>query len=178
MTSPPASTWLAGLLLSLGLCRAAPGADEADLILCNGKVVTVDRDFSVRQALAVKCDRLLRVRTDEEVLKTRGPRTAMIDLGGKTVVPGLIDSHTHPTGACMNEFDHPIPGIETVRDVLDYVRSRAEALGAGKGVVVRQVFITRLEEQRYPTRDELDRGLPTTPCSSRPVPTPRSIRWP
>jgi hypothetical protein len=63
----------AGVLPSLG----PGGADEADLILLHGKVVTVDRDFSVRQALAVKGDRLLRVGTDEEVLKTRGPRAAM-----------------------------------------------------------------------------------------------------
>jgi predicted amidohydrolase YtcJ len=53
--------------------------------------------------------------------------------------------------------------METVRDVLDYVRSRAEALGSGKWVVVRQVFITRLAEQRYPTRDELDRAAPDNP---------------
>jgi predicted amidohydrolase YtcJ len=65
------------------------------------------------------------------------------------VLPGLIDSHTHPTGASMIEFDHPIPEMETIQDVLDYIRSRADALGAGKWVVVRQVFITRLKERRY-----------------------------
>src|SRR5262249_14118412 len=157
------SSWLAGLLFPLLLCGAVAGADEADLILHHGKVVTVDRNFSVRQALAVRGDRLLRVGTDEEVLKTRGPRTALVDLGGKVVLPALIDSPTHPTGASLTEFDHPIPEMETIRDVLDYVRSRAEALGPGKWVVVRQVFITRLEEQRYPTRDELDRAAPENP---------------
>jgi predicted amidohydrolase YtcJ len=163
MSTSRASSWFAGLLISLGLCGAPAGADEADLILHHGKVVTVDRDFSTRQALAVKGDRLLRVGTDEDVLKTRGPRTALVDLGGKMVLPGLIDSHTHPTGACMTEFDHPVPEMESVRDVLDYVRSRAQALGPGKWIVVRQVFITRLEERRYPTRDELDRAAPHNP---------------
>ena len=115
MTTPRAVCWLAGLLLSLGSGGAAVGADEADLILHHGKVVTVDRDFSIRQALAVKGDRLLRVGTDEEVLRTRGPRTEVVDLGGKMVLPGLIDSHTHPTGACMTEFDHPVPEMETIR---------------------------------------------------------------
>src|SRR5262249_6354833 len=124
MTMPHASSWLASLLLTLGLCGAAAGADEADLILHHGEVVTVDRDFSVRHALAVKGDRLLRVGTDEEVLETRGPRTTLVDLGGKMVLPGLIDSHTHPTGASLTEFDHPIPEMETIRDVLGYVRSR------------------------------------------------------
>ena len=71
MTTPRAYSWLAGLLLSLGLSGAAAGADEADLILHHGKVVTVDRDFSVRQALAVRGGRLLRVGTDEEVLLRR-----------------------------------------------------------------------------------------------------------
>ncbi len=163
MTTSRRPSRFAGALLSLGLCGVAAGADEADLILHHGKVFTADRDSSVRQALAVKGDRLLRVGTDEEILKTRGPGTTMVDLGGKMVLPGLIDSHTHPTGASLTEFDHPVPEMETVRDVLDYVRSRAEALGPGKWVVIRQVFITRLEEQRYPTRDELDRAAPDNP---------------
>src|SRR5262249_2698421 len=125
MATPRAPSWLANLLLSLGPCGAAAAADEADLILHPGKGVTGDPACSSRQARAVKADRLRRVGTDEEVLKTRGPRTALVDLGGKAVLPGLIDSHTHPTGACMTEFDHPVPEMETVRDVLDYVRSRA-----------------------------------------------------
>ena len=79
------------------------------------------------------------------------------------VLPGLIDSHMHPTGACMTEFDHPIPEMETIGDVLDYIQARAEALGEGKWIVVRQVFITRLKEQRYPTREELDQAAPKNP---------------
>ena len=154
-------------LLSIGLGGSADGADangnEADLILLHGKVVTVDGGFSIRQAIAVKGDRLLRVGTSEEVLKTRGPGTTTVDLGGKMVLPGLIDSHTHPTGACMTEFDHAIPEMETIGDVLAYIGSRAEAVGPGEWVVLRQVFITRLVERRYPTRDELDRVAPRNP---------------
>ncbi len=151
------------LLLALGLTGAVRGAEEADLILVHGKVVTADRAFSIREALAVKGEKLLRVGTDDEVLKTRGPATVVVDLAGKMVLPGLIDSHTHPTDACMIEFDHPVPDMETIGDVLDYIRARAEALGPGKWVVVRQVFITRLKEQRYPTREELDRAAPANP---------------
>ncbi len=160
MTTPRACLTLAALLLAPAFSRAA---DLADLILHRGQVVTADREFSIHQALAVRGERLLLVGTDEAVLKTRGPRTVVIDLAGKTVLPGLIDSHTHPNGACMHEFDHPVPEMETVADVLAYVTSRAEALGAGEWVVIRQVFITRLKEQRYPTRDELDRAAPENP---------------
>jgi predicted amidohydrolase YtcJ len=157
-------TGLAALLLVL-LAAPAARAGEAppDLILHRGKIVTVDDRFSIRQALAVRDGRVLRVGSSREILKLRGPRTQVVDLQGRTVLPGLIDSHTHPSGAAMTEFDHPIPEMATVKDVLDYVRSRAAALKPGDWIQVRQVFITRLEEQRYPTREELDGAAPRNP---------------
>jgi predicted amidohydrolase YtcJ len=156
--------WLVGLYLVLATGeRTTRAADLADLILHHGKIVTVDRDFSIHEALAVKGDRLIHVGTNDDVLRMRGPNTALVDLGGKMVLPGLIDSHTHPTDACMTEFDHPIPEMETIAEVLDYIHARAGALGPERWVVVRQVFITRLKEQRYPTRDELDRVAPHNP---------------
>jgi predicted amidohydrolase YtcJ len=159
--------WLVFLVVVLvvqpGLAPERARAQLADLIVHNGKVVTVDRTFTIQQALAVDDGRLVAVGTNEEVLLLRGPDTKVIDLQGKTVLPGLIDSHTHPSGASMTEFDHAVPQMETVQDVLDFIRARAEALGEGKWVVVRQVFITRLKEQRYPTRAELDRVAPRNP---------------
>jgi len=158
-----ASSWSFLISLAIVPLSGPAGAEDADLILHNGKVVTVDRDFSIAEALAIRGDRLIRVGTDDEVMATRGPETTVIDLGGKTVLPGLIDSHTHPTGASMTEYDHPIPQMETIADVLDYIQDRAEALGEGEWIVVRQVFITRLKEQRYPSREELDRAAPNNP---------------
>jgi predicted amidohydrolase YtcJ len=150
-------------LLAIGLLDRSAVAQEADLILRNGKIVTVDPDFSIWPALAIKGDRLIRVGREEDVLLSKGPETRVIDLQGKTVVPGLIDSHVHPTDACMIEFDHPIPQMETIQDVLDYIKSRTEAVEPGQWIVVRQVFITRLREQRYPTKAELDQVAPKNP---------------
>jgi predicted amidohydrolase YtcJ len=145
-------------------CLSPPAPDEApELILHHGKVVVVDAAFSIRQAMAIQGGRIVKVGTDEEVLASRGPRTEVLDLQGKMVLPGLIDSHVHPSSASMTEFDHPIPEMETIQDVLDYVRARATALGEGKWIEVRQVFITRLREQRYPTRAELDQAAPKNP---------------
>ena len=163
MTTSRAFFRLAGLLLLLDLDGSARAADDPDLILHHGKIVSVDRDFSIHEAVAVKGDRLIQVGTNDDVLPMRGPNTTLVDLAGKMVLPGLIDSHAHPTDACMTEFDHPIPEMETIAEVLDYIHARAEALGPEKWVVVRQVFITRLKEQRYPTRDELDRVAPHNP---------------
>jgi predicted amidohydrolase YtcJ len=157
-----ASAFCSGILL-LWPAGWPARAQEADLILHHGKIVMVDKDFSIRQAVAIQGNRILRVGTDEEVLKTKGERTELLDLKGRTVLPGLIDSHVHPTSACMTEFDHPIPEMETIADVLAYIKGRAAALAEGEWIELRQVFITRLREQRYPTRDELDGAAPKNP---------------
>jgi predicted amidohydrolase YtcJ len=146
----------------VALLLAAP-TDVPDLIVHNARVVTVDRAFSVHEAMAVKDGRILRVGKNDEILRTKGPGTQVVDLSGKTVLPGLIDSHVHPNGACMTEFDHPLPDMESVADVLAYVRARAKVLAEGEWIELRQVFITRLREQRYPTRQELDEAAPKHP---------------
>src|SRR6266516_782439 len=137
-------------------------AADADLILHHGRIVTADPRFSVREAIAITSDRITAVGDNDSVLQLKGPMTAMVDLQGKMVLAGLIDSHVHPEAA-MTEFDHPVPEMETIRDVLDYIGERADALKDGAWIEVRQVFITRLREQRYPTRAELDRAAPRHP---------------
>ncbi len=136
---------------------------EADLIFHGGKVATVDERFSLHEAIAIERGRIAQAGSSEEVLKRRGPRTEVVELHGRLVLPGLMDSHAHPADACLTEFDHPIPEMESIQDVLDYIQSRAQALQEGEWVEVHQVFITRLREQRYPTRAELDRAAPKHP---------------
>ena len=142
---------------------SASAAVPADLILHNGRIQTVDARMSVAQALAVTGDKLVAVGDDAAVLKFRGPNTEVIDLAGRTVIPGLIDSHVHPTSASMHEFDHPIPEMNTIQDVLDYVAERARVLEDGEWIGISQVFITRLKERRYPTKAELDAAAPNNP---------------
>src|SRR3954463_8694453 len=146
----------------LVLTRALFGAPP-DLIVHHGKIVTADPTFSVHEAMSVEGGKIIAVGTDADVLATKGEETALLDLGGKTVLRGLIDSHVHPSAAAMIEFDHTIPDMETIGDVLAYVKARAQALGPDKWVEVKQVFITRLREQRYPTRAELDAAAPSNP---------------
>lgn len=150
------------LLLAVVLCaivvqlRAAP----PDLILYNGKVVTVDEQFSIAEAVAVRGGRFVAVGLDTDVLPLAGPETETTDLQGRTVLPGLIDTHTHPLGAAMYEFDHAVPDMQTIDDVLAYFRKRATVVPEGEWIRLQQVFITRLREQRYPTRAELDEAAP------------------
>jgi len=94
----------------LCLFLAGPGSDLAiaqpDLILHNGKIVTVDEEFSSAEALAVQSDRITAVGTDSEVRALATPTTQLVDLEGKTVLPGLIDSHTHPLRGAVRIRSH------------------------------------------------------------------------
>ena len=142
----------------------ARGADiDPDLILHHAKIVAVDGPFSMHQAIAIREGRILRLGTDEAILQLKSARTEVVDLAGKMVIPGLIDSHCHPLAASLAEFDHVIPQMDSVQDVLDYFAARARLVPEGEWLVLRQVFITRLREQRYPTRAELDRAAPSHP---------------
>lgn len=135
-------------------------ATAADLILHRGKVITVDATFSIHEAIAVTDGKVQAVGRNADILKLRTPQTEVIDLKGRTVIPGLMDSHTHAPGASMTEFAHPLPQMDTIQDVLDYFAARAAVVPEGEWIVLQQVFITRLREQRYPTRAELDRVAP------------------
>ena len=170
------AAWITAMALILvcgGVAVAAaaagsPGEGQpADLVLHHGKVVTVDARFQIAEALAVRGQRIVAVGGNEEVLRLAGPQTRRIDLGGKTVLPGLIDSHLHLNSSAMYEFDHAVPQMETVADVLAYVRLRAAALGPGPWIEVQQVFITRLRDRRFPTRQELDEAAPQNPVAFR-----------
>src|SRR5262245_32713559 len=94
---------------------------QPDLIVHHGKVVTVDDRFSIAEAFAVHNGRIQAVGTNADILKLAGPNTRQLDLKGKTVIPGLCDSHVHAPMASMYEFDHPIPEMDTIADVLKYI---------------------------------------------------------
>jgi len=83
------------------------------------------------------------------------------------VLPGLMDSHTHPLGAALTELITRFRRWNPSADVLAYFRARAQAVPAGGWIVLQQVFITRLRERRYPTRAELDAAAPKHPVIFR-----------
>ena len=142
-------------------------AQPADWIYHGGSVVTLDEDQRVTEALAMGGGRILAVGHDHDVLALAGDKTTIVNLQGRSLLPGLIDSHTHPTSACMIEFDHPIPDLESIQDVLDYIAARTLIVPKGDWIVLQQVFITRLKERRYPTREEMDSVAPNHPVIFR-----------
>lgn len=142
-------------------------ADAAELIVHHAKVVTVDAKFTIAEAIAVKNERIVAVGSNADLLKLAGPETKQVDAGGRCLIPGLCDSHVHSTGAALYEFDHPIPEMDTVADVLTYIAKRADELEDGEWINLSQIFITRLRDQRYPTRKEMDTVAPKNPVAFR-----------
>jgi predicted amidohydrolase YtcJ len=151
------------LIITSGCQREAPPS----LVLHGGKIVTVDPQFRIVEAMAIRDGRVLAVGSNTDILRLAGSGTERVDLAGKTVLPGLIDSHVHAPAASMYEFEQPVPDMETIEDVLSYIRERAAKTDDGRWITLSQVFITRLQEQRYPTRAELDRAAPKQPVAFR-----------
>jgi predicted amidohydrolase YtcJ len=160
MEDGPTCVTIAGMvrcLFAVFLSAALLPAADADLILYNGKIVTVDPNFSIRQAVAIKNGRIAAVGANQAILKAeRGPSTRVIDLGGRTVLPGLIDSHLHPLEAGLSEFREPLPPLDSFAAIQDYIRAQARKTPKGQWIIVPRTFPTRLKELRMPTREVLD----------------------
>lgn len=138
-------------------------AQPADLIVHNGKVLTVDAKFSTAEAVAVRAGKIAAVGTNADVLKLKGPKTRVIDARGHTVMPGLYDSHTHPVSAAGSEVGDPIPDLRSLEEVFAFIKKRAATTPEGKWIVIRYAFPTRLKEARFPTKAELDAVAPKHP---------------
>src|SRR5438874_10889752 len=140
------------LLLGAQILAAA----AADLILHNGKIVTVDSNFSIQQAIAIKDGKIAAVGTNQSVLIEKGPHTNVIDLQGRMILPGLIDSHVHALGAALSEFREKLPPLNSFAAIQNYIREQARKTPKGEWIVVPRTFPTRLREMRMPTKEVLD----------------------
>src|SRR5260370_41816945 len=97
-------------LLAVVLGSFALRAEDADLILHNGKIVTVDKQFSIQQAVAVRSGMIVAVAPDTSILhEQRGPKTKLIDLHGRTVLPSLVDAHLPAPEPGLSEDRAPLP---------------------------------------------------------------------
>ncbi len=130
---------------------------DADLLLYNGRVVTVDAKFTIHQAVALKGNRIVAVGTSKDLLaRERGPKTEAIDLAGGMVIPGLIDSHVHPLEAGLSETRAPLPQLASFADVRRYLQEQERVVPKGQWIEIPRSFPTRFAEQRMPTKELLD----------------------
>ena len=142
---------------------SAQSAPAADVVVINAKVITVDDASTIAGAVAIRDGRFVAVGSSAEVRRLVGDGTRVIDAGGRTVIPGLVDSHVHALGVAAAEEAQPFQSLRSITEVQAWIRHAASAVPEGDWLWTPRVFPTRIREQRFPTRTELDAAAPNHP---------------
>jgi predicted amidohydrolase YtcJ len=156
---------LAIIPLLLCACASAPPATPADLVVTNARVITLDSGSRVAQALAVRNGRIVAVGTDAQVQAMAGSSTRQVDAGGRTVIPGLIDSHIHAVRAALSySTEVNWIGAKNIPDAMARLKQAAAQAKPGGWMVVAGGW-TELQfaEKRRPTLAEVMAAVPEHP---------------
>ncbi|MBI2746599.1 MAG: amidohydrolase [Burkholderiales bacterium] len=155
---------LACAVLSVGLCAAAT-AEKIDTVLLNGKVLSADERGTVHQALAIAGDRIVALGKSGDIKRLAGKGTRVVDLGGRTVIPGLIDSHMHAIRAALS-YGTEVHwfGTTSIEQALGRLRDAASAAPPGQWLIVAGGWTDeQFKERRRPTQAELVAAAPNNP---------------
>ena len=139
-----------------------------DLILSNGKIITVDERFTIAQAVAIQGDRVVAVGTNQAITQLAGTNTRRIDLRGRAVIPGLIDNHMHLLRAGETWLrEVRWDGVDSRKQAVEMLRARVKAAGPGEWVYniggwAHQQFT---DDPKPFTREELDQIAPNNPVA-------------
>jgi predicted amidohydrolase YtcJ len=147
----------------------------ADLVLHGGRVITLDARSTVAEAIAIAGDRILAVGRDADIRALAGPAARVVDLGGRAVVPGLIDAHAHLDREGLKAAYPSLAGAASIDDVLQRIEALARETPPGEWIVTMPIgeppeyrdVPNNLRERRFPTRFELDRVSPRHPVYIR-----------
>ena len=156
---------------------ARAGTTPADLILTNGKIITVDPAFTIAQAIAIAGDRILAVGPDAAMAAMASPATRVVDLKGKAVIPGITDGHAHMDREALRNVFPALGPVRSIRDIQDRIAELARAKQPGEWIVTMPIgdppyyfdVPESLAEKRWPTRQELDAAAPENPVFIRSI---------
>jgi hypothetical protein len=145
----------AAALVSAALARAQP---PPDLILFNGRIITVDSHDSIAQGVAIRAGRIIAIGTDRDIVRLAGAATRRIDLRGRTATPGLIDSHAHIADAGVEQLYHVhLSDAASVAEVIRRVQAGIAGLKPGEWLQGDGWDEGKLAERRYVLAADLDR---------------------
>ena len=150
-------------LAGLGAMALVPRRTEPELILYNANILTVDTGNPRAQAVAIAGGRILAAGSDGEVLAAAATRTKKIDLGGKTVVPGFIDAHTHPAYSGMRHLRWVDCDLRSIAQIQEAIRRRAVNTPPGEWIVGFKYDDTKTSDGRRLRREDLDAAAPRHP---------------
>jgi predicted amidohydrolase YtcJ len=152
--------WLVALVVTGVVWAQAP-----DTVLLNGKILTVDKQFAMREATAIRDGKLAALGSTADIRKLAGANTRVIDLGGRTVIPGLIDSHLHAIRAALS-FSTEVNwiGAASLTEALGRIREAARTMKPGSWLIVAGGWnVDQFQERRRPTQAELIAAAPANP---------------
>jgi predicted amidohydrolase YtcJ len=153
-------------LVAVAFCMASPAWPQgAETILVNGKVLTVDSQFTTREAVAVRDGKILAVGSNADIRKLSGPQTRVIDLQGRTVIPGLIDSHMHGIRAGQT-FSTEVNwvGATSLAEALGRIHEASQTMKPGSWLIVAGGWkVEQFKEKRRPTQADLLAAAPNNP---------------
>ncbi|HUQ47005.1 MAG TPA: amidohydrolase [Gemmatimonadaceae bacterium] len=138
-------------------------AGPADMIVVNGRVYTVDDSRPMVSAFAVKNGRILFAGSDREVRALAGLRTRVMDVGGATVIPGMVDAHAHLTGLGASLANVNVAGSQTYEEVIARVVARSKDVKPGEWIFGRGWDQNRWPDKQFPTHEALTRAFPNNP---------------
>ena len=138
----------------------------ADIIIKNGKVLTVNQTNDIVEAVAIRGDKILAVGSNADVDAYLGESTRVIDAAGKTVLPGFIDAHIHV--GVFGLLDHGVidvayPKVKNIADIQALIRADAAKKKPGEWIKLNGYDHNKLEEKRHPTKEDLDAAAPNNP---------------
>jgi predicted amidohydrolase YtcJ len=144
----------------------ARAAEPPTRVLLNGVVLTMNKSAGLAQAIAIDGERIIAVGSNAEIEKLSGPRTEVVDLGGRTVIPGLVDTHLHAIrGGQTFKFETYWYDVTSLAAALDVLASAAKRKGAGKWVAVAGSWgPEQFAERRAPTVSDLNKAVPDNPA--------------
>jgi predicted amidohydrolase YtcJ len=149
----------------------------ADRVFYNGKVITVDQDFKICSAIAIKGDRVLGTGSDEQVRAMAHPGTELNDLNGKIIVPGLVDGHAHMDREGLKDVYPSLASVKSIDSLLQRIADLVKQAAPGAWIVTMPIGLPpsywdvpeSLAEKRWPTRWDLDQVSPNNPVYIRPI---------
>lgn len=158
------------VFLALGLVfSGCKKYEEAEFVLLNGKIFTGVEAAPYAEAAVVKAGKILAVGKTKDVKKHFGPETQVLDAGGRLVIPGLIDAHTHFAGGGRSLISLTFRGVNSIEMVQEMVSAKIKELPAGAPVFGSQYDHTLFPGGNWPTKEDLDKVSPNNPVVIRRV---------
>lgn len=156
---------------------ATPAKAAADIVLRNGKIITIDSQSTVTEAIAVTNDKIVAVGPNDAMAAHTGPGTRVVDLKGKAVIPGITDGHAHMDREGLRNVFPSLGRVRSIRDIQDRIAELARGKKPGEWIVTMPIgdppyyfdVPDILAEKRWPTRQELDQAAPNNPVYIRSI---------